>query len=163
MTTFGDAVLPVKQQYMRRRVSAFARKNNVTNDDVEVIDEMDLSSMEKEFKRNNGIKVRLYKNMTEEQKQAWVLYYNDHKQLSLRVKGNTVTETKPLPKPKRTQLVQQSEEDEHVEKQDGINDEPLKPAKHRRTNSHVEKINEEVKRPRKITHHKKAQQTTDDP
>ena len=99
MTTFEEAIEPVKQQFMRRRVAAFARKHEVENNDVEVVDNTDVSFMEKEFKRNNNIKTRLYKNMTEEQQKAWVIYYNDHKDLSLRVKAGGNSSAKSSKRP----------------------------------------------------------------
>jgi len=85
-TSFTEAVEPIMYQFAKRRISAFAKRNKVSIDDVEVVNEIPIEQLEKEFKRSNNIKTRLYKNMNEEQQKAWEIYYNDHKQLSLRVK-----------------------------------------------------------------------------
>ena len=192
MTTFEEAVEPIKQQFMRRRISAFAKKNNVTNEDVEVVDDMDLEVMEREFKRNNNIKARLYKNMTEEQQKAWTLYYDDHKKLSLKVKDGAKTSTKTENKIEKESISEKTEKVEKAEKQvktskgakhkaitedlpvkvETENIEPLKPAKTKKSTKSIpkpEKVDKtdkqttnapEVKKPRKIVHHKK--QATDE-
>ena len=87
---FKDATNEIKSQFAKRRISAFAKRNNVSNDEVEVVDDEPIETLEKEFKRSCGIRTRLYKNLTEEQQKAWLLYYNDHKKLSLKVKRNSV-------------------------------------------------------------------------
>ena len=84
---FKDATNEIKSQFAKRRISAFAKRNNVNNDEVEVVDDEPIEVLEKEFKRSCGIRTRLYKNLTEEQQKAWLLYYNDHKKLSLKVKA----------------------------------------------------------------------------
>lgn len=83
---FKDATNEIKSQFAKRRISAFAKRNNVSNDEVEVVDDEPIEALEREFKRSCGIRTRLYKNLTEEQQKAWLLYYNDHKKLSLKVK-----------------------------------------------------------------------------
>lgn len=90
MESFEDAINEVKQQFARRRIANFAKKNGVEIDGVEVIDEEDAATLEREFKRNNNIKIRIFKNLSEEQKQAWKLFYSDHAKLSLKVKDGIV-------------------------------------------------------------------------
>lgn len=86
MSSFEEATETIKSNYAKRRVGLFAKKNNVEISDVEVIDEVPVMELEKNFKKNNGIRTRLYKNLSADQQQAWLSYYDDHKQLSLRVK-----------------------------------------------------------------------------
>ena len=164
--TFNDAIQPIMNQYAKRRISAFAKRNNVSIDDVEVINEIPVEQLEKEFKRANNIKTRLYKNMNEEQQKAWELYYNEHKQLSLKVKNMigqndnieqepVMTEVKPTIKQRKTTNHKQPT---HNEK--NIEQEPVKPTiKHRRntSNSHDLNINDlkdEVVEPKPKTHRK---------
>lgn len=91
MSSFEESVQHIKANFGKRRISTFAKKNSVANDAVEVVDDIPISELEKTFKRNNKIKTRLFKNLTAEQQQAWVAYYDDHKQLSLKVKANAPT------------------------------------------------------------------------
>ena len=95
MASFSEAAEPIMQQFAKRRISTFAKKHNVGQEDVEIVNEIPIEQLEKEFKRNNNIRTRLYKNLNEEQQQAWKLYYNDHKQLSLKVKENIVAQQEP--------------------------------------------------------------------
>ena len=36
---FKDATNEIKNQFAKRRISAFAKRNNVSNDEVEVVDD----------------------------------------------------------------------------------------------------------------------------
>lgn len=92
---FKDATNEIKSQFAKRRISVFAKRNNVSSDEVEVVDDEPIEILEKEFKRSCGIRTRLYKNLTEEQQKAWLLYYNDHKKLSLKVKAKQSNEMIP--------------------------------------------------------------------
>lgn len=147
MTTFADSVQPIMNQYARRRISAFAKRHGVSNDDVEVVNDIPIEQLEKDFKRNNNIKTRLYKNMNEEQQKAWELYYNDHKKLSLAVKitdpvqvqikvNNMPPQSQPLPQPlpqSITTLINETE-DEHE----------LKPVKPKRSTHKKQALNNDV-------------------
>lgn len=103
MSTFEEAVLHIKANFGKRRISTFAKKNSVSSDAVEVVDDIPIAELERSFKKNNGITKRLFKNLTNEQQQAWVMYYDDHKQLSLRVKAGSepVVEHAEAVKPKQ--------------------------------------------------------------
>lgn len=90
---FKDATNEIKSHFAKRRISTFAKRNNVSIDEIEVIDDEPIETLEKEFKRSCGIRTRLYKNLTEEQQKAWLSYYNDHKKLSLKVKEKQNNET----------------------------------------------------------------------
>lgn len=90
---FKEATNEIKSRFAKRRISTFAKRNNVNIDEVEVIDDEPIETLEKEFKRSCGIRTRLYKNLTEEQQKAWLSYYNDHKKLSLKVKEKQNDET----------------------------------------------------------------------
>ena len=169
MTTFEEAIEPVKQQFMRRRVAAFARKHEVENNDVEVVDNTDVSFMEKEFKRNNNIKTRLYKNMTEEQQKAWVIYYNDHKDLSLRVKAgadahNNSTSSTVSKHKKAEKVVNTADDDAPVKIEKDMNlvsVEPLKPAKQHKKQKSESKVIKQDDAHEKAPKHDKTDRPTD--
>ena len=163
MTTFEEAIEPVKQQFMRRRVAAFARKHEVESNDVEVVDNANISIMEKEFKRNNNIKTRLYKNMTEEQQKAWVIYYNDHKDLSLRVKAGTDvqanTSSSTASKHKKAEKVVKASDDNSMKAEKDVNlvsIEPLKPAKQHKKQKSESKVIKQDDAHEKVSKHDKT-------
>ena len=88
MTTFEEATESIRVQYGKRRISNFAKKNSVSNEEVEVVDETPINDLVNGFKKscNPPIRVRIYKNLSEEQKQAWIAYYTANAKLALRVK-----------------------------------------------------------------------------
>ena len=86
MITFEEATQPIVNQFLKHRITNFVKKHNIDVNDVEVVNEIPIEMLEKDFKKTNKIRTRLYKNMNEEQQQAWLAYYNEHKKLSLKVK-----------------------------------------------------------------------------
>lgn len=90
MSGFEESTHQIKANFGKRRIANFAKKNGVESSSIEIVDDIPVAEIEKNFKKNNGIKTRLYKNLTEEQKSAWLMYYDDHKQLSMKVKQGAV-------------------------------------------------------------------------
>ena len=101
--SFSESVEPIIQQFTKRRLQRFAKSNNVNPDDVETVNEVSIDQLEKDFKHENGIKTRTFKNLTAEQKQAWNKYYDEHKQLKLVVKAAAPT---PPTKSKKSKHVE---------------------------------------------------------
>lgn len=98
-----DAVLPILQTYLKPRRTRFATKNKVSPGSIDVVNEPPISELFKTWKRENQIRTRIYKNLTLEQQQAWVAYFDEHKSLTLQVhvedepqgQVNEVNEVKP--------------------------------------------------------------------
>lgn len=80
-----DAVLPILQTYLKPRRTRFATKNKVNPGSIDVVNEPPISELFKTWKRENQIRTRIYKNLTLEQQQAWVAYFDEHKSLTLHV------------------------------------------------------------------------------
>lgn len=88
--SYGEAVEDIRQQWAKRRITAFAKKHSVEVNEVEIVDETPIEDLEKEFKKANNIKKRIYKNLSEGEKKGWITFYNDHMNLSLRIKGEGI-------------------------------------------------------------------------
>lgn len=95
MTTFEEATEAIRVQFGKRRIANFAKKNNVTNEEVEVVDEVPISDLAAAFKKaaNPPIRVRIFKNLSEEQQKAWIEYYTANAKLALRVKSGNNSAT----------------------------------------------------------------------
>lgn len=144
MNTFEEATESIRSLFARRRISTFAKKNSVTNEDVEVVDDIPIDELVSSFKRsvNPPIRIRLFKNLNEEQQKAWITYYDDHKQLSLQVKSNNSStvhkesktkkalELLPTPEPKKSDKTDKRVKTDKLEKQD-TNDKTNKRVKSR--------------------------------
>lgn len=85
--SYGEAVEDIRQQWAKRRITTFAKKHSIEVNEVEIVDEIPIEDLEKEFKKANNIKKRIYKNLSEGEKKGWITFYNDHMNLSLRIKG----------------------------------------------------------------------------
>ena len=80
---FKNFVQPCIDAFKRSRVTRFAKSNNVTNEEVHVHNQVPIWFLVKRFKLQNNIKSRLFKSLSEEQKQLWLNFYNENKQIIL--------------------------------------------------------------------------------
>ena len=94
MTDFESAVLPIVNKWKGSRRTRFAKNKGVSPDDVIVFDEIPIPSLEKQFKAELGLKIRSYKNLSEDQKNQWLQYYDSHKSLKLMTLNEHETFTK---------------------------------------------------------------------
>ena len=80
---FRNFILPSIEKFKRSRVTRFAKSNNVSNEEVHVHNQIPVWFLVKRFKTQNNIKSRLFKSLTEEQKQLWLNFYEENKHLEL--------------------------------------------------------------------------------
>ena len=83
MTDFKEYVEPIIGKFKRSRQTRFAKSHNVSPDDVHAHNMIPIWYLAKEFKTMNGIKSRLFKSLSEEQKSAWLTFYDQRKQITL--------------------------------------------------------------------------------
>lgn len=80
---FRNYLAPTIEAFKRSRITRFAKSNGVSNEDVHVHNQIPIWFLLKRFKTQNNIKSRLFKSLTDENKQAWLTFYNENKQLVL--------------------------------------------------------------------------------
>ena len=81
-----EAVTPILQAYLKPRRARFAAKNKIDPNEIDVINEPSINEVFKEWKRENQIRTRIYKNLTPEQQQSWIKYFDEHKNLTLQTR-----------------------------------------------------------------------------
>ena len=78
---FKNFITPSIEKFRKSRITRFCKSNNVSIDDVHVHNQIPVWFLVKRFKSENGIKSRLFKSLSEEQKNSWLNYYEQNKQL----------------------------------------------------------------------------------
>lgn len=85
---FRNFLAPTIEAFKRSRITRFAKSNGVSSEDVHVHNQVPIWFLLKRFKTQNNIKSRLFKSLTDENKQAWLTFYNENKQLVLMTNEN---------------------------------------------------------------------------
>ena len=80
---FKNSVSSIIDRYKHSRATRFAKSNYVSNDEVYAHNQIPVWFLVKRFKTQNNIKSRLFKSLTDEQKQAWLKFYDENKHLTL--------------------------------------------------------------------------------
>lgn len=88
MNEYKEYINPIIAKFKKARQTRFAKANNVTIDNIHVHNQIPVWFLVKLFKSQNNIKSRLFKSLSEEQKNNWVMFYNQNKQLMLMTTEN---------------------------------------------------------------------------
>lgn len=80
---FKNFVSPCIEKFRRSRATRFAKSNGVPTDEVHVHNQVPIWFLLKRFKSQYSIRSRLFKSLSEEQKQSWLSFYDENKQLIL--------------------------------------------------------------------------------
>lgn len=80
---FKNSVSSIIEKYKHSRATRFAKSNSVSNDEVYAHNQIPVWFLVKRFKTQNNIKSRLFKSLTDEQKQSWLKFYDENKHLTL--------------------------------------------------------------------------------
>ena len=96
MTDELTILQPIFDSYLRSRKTKFAKSNNIDPNNVIVINDKPIDEMFSKWKKENHIRTRIFKNLSSEQQNNWVEYFNINKSLSLTTKPHKSSEeTKP--------------------------------------------------------------------
>ena len=83
MADFKESVQPIIERYIRNRKTRFCSSHHITAEQLHVHNKIPVWYLVKKYKSEQKIKSRLYKSLTEEQRQSWLNYYDQNKQLEL--------------------------------------------------------------------------------
>ena len=76
-------VEPILNEYLRKRKTRYANSHNVSIESVKVVNTISISDLFSKWKKENNIKTKLFKNLSEEQKNMWIQYFDTNKTLML--------------------------------------------------------------------------------
>ena len=88
MDDFKNHINPLIIKFKRARQTRFANANHVNIEDVHVHNQIPVWYLVKLFKSQNNIKSRLFKSLSEEQKNNWLTFYDQNKKLVLTTNEN---------------------------------------------------------------------------
>ena len=80
---YTEAVTEIVNKFAKSRVTRFVKSHNLTPEQIHIHNEIPVNVLVKQFKTENSIKCRTYKNLSEDMKQKWLQFYDSHKQLKL--------------------------------------------------------------------------------
>lgn len=83
MDDFKNHVNPLIIKFKKARQTRFANVNHMNIEDIHVHNEVPIWYLVKKFKSQNNIKSRLFKSLSEEQKNCWLSFYDQNKKLVL--------------------------------------------------------------------------------
>lgn len=79
ITGFREAVNDIVQAFSKNRITRYAHSHNCNKEDLHVHNQIPLNILVKEFRSSNNIRIKKYENLSPEQKDAWVKFYNTNK------------------------------------------------------------------------------------
>lgn len=80
---YTEAVTDIINKFAKSRITRYAKSHNSTPDAVHVHNDIPINILVKQFKAENGIRCRTYKNLSDDMKAKWVQFYDAHKQLKM--------------------------------------------------------------------------------
>lgn len=80
---YTEAVADIVNKFAKSRITRYAKSHNVTPDAVHVHNDVPINILVKQFKTENGIRCRTYKNLSDDLKAKWLQFYDAHKQLKM--------------------------------------------------------------------------------
>lgn len=83
MDDFKNHVNPLIIKFKKSRQTRFANSNHTNIENVHVHNDVPIWYLVKIFKVQNNIKSRLFKSLSEEQKNSWLSFYDQNKKLVL--------------------------------------------------------------------------------
>lgn len=80
---YKEAISAIISKFNKSRITRFANSHKLTTEQIHTHNNVPVWFLIKKFKTENNIKTRSFKNLTDDQKQLWLQYYDSHKQLQL--------------------------------------------------------------------------------
>ena len=76
---FREAVNDIVQAFSKNRITRYAHSHNCNKEDLHIHNQIPLNILVKEFRSLNNIRIKKYENLSPEQKDAWIKFYNTNK------------------------------------------------------------------------------------